>query len=208
MEESLPARSKEETMSPLNTAPDPIPQPNPVPPRNNDSNSSSKKRKQCDADIHNSAYFKILHIVQQLRPQFIEALQAPDFRNCKPSYEIRKRMKLVMDLYRHMQIEGNPIEDYESKSGSQILPGGKKLEKEHGLIQLNSILKKLPEKELPPDPLRSGEKYNDGRPKGSYIVGGSVSSKNFITFAHRNPPVYYGVTKESYRLSHSKSDER
>lgn len=74
MEESLPARSKEETMSPLNTAQDPIPRPNPVPPRNNDNNSSSssKKRKQCDADIHNSAYFKILHIVQQLRPHFIE----------------------------------------------------------------------------------------------------------------------------------------
>lgn len=113
-----------------------------------------------------------------------------------------------MDLYKHMQIEGNPIEDYESKSGSQILPGEKKLEKEHGLIQPNSVLKKLSEKELPPDPLRSGEKYDDGLPKGSYIVGGSVSSRNFITFAHRNPPVYYGVTKESYRLSHSKSDER
>lgn len=60
MEESLPVQSKE-TMSPLNTVQDPIP------PHNN-----TKKRKQCDVDIRNSAYFKILHLVQQLRPHFIE----------------------------------------------------------------------------------------------------------------------------------------
>ncbi|KAH7854101.1 hypothetical protein Vadar_010132 [Vaccinium darrowii] len=184
-------------MSPLNTVQ------NPIPPHNN-----TKKRKQCDVDIRNSAYFKILHLVQQLRPHFIEVLHTPDFRHCKPSYETRKRMKLVMDLYKHMQVEGNPIGNYESKSASQILQGEKKLEKEYldGLLQSNSVLKKLPEKELPPEP--SGENFNKCRPKGSYIVGGSVSGWNFITFAHRNPPVYCGVTKESYRLGHIMADKK
>lgn len=198
MEEAHPVQSKE-TMSPLDTVQDPIP-----PNKNN-----IKRRKQCDVDIRNSSYFKILHLVQQLRPHFIEVLQTPDFHHCKPSYEIRKRMKLVMDLYKHTQVEGNPIGNYESKSASQILPGEKKLEKERldGLLQSNSVLKKLPEKELPPEPLRSGENFNKGRPKGSYIVGGSVSGWNFITFAHRNPPVYYGVTKESYRLGRSMADK-
>lgn len=36
---------------------------------------------------------------------------------------------------------------------------------------------------------------------GSYVVGGSVSSWNFITFGGAKP-VYYGVKKDSFRSNH------
>ena len=38
------------------------------------------------------------------------------------------------------------------------------------------------------------------REEGSYIIGGSVSGWNFITFSG-SKPVYYGVQKESFRSS-------
>ncbi|XP_057469510.1 uncharacterized protein LOC130758570 isoform X2 [Actinidia eriantha] len=54
-------------------------------------NKKKNKRKRSDVDIHNSAYFKIRALVLQVRPYFVEALQTPDFCNCKAAYEIRKR---------------------------------------------------------------------------------------------------------------------
>lgn len=39
-----------------------------------------------------------------------------------------------------------------------------------------------------------------GDVKGSYVVGGSAFGWNFITFSCKDP-VYYGVTKESFRAS-------
>ena len=38
-------------------------------------------------------------------------------------------------------------------------------------------------------------------PKGSYVVGGSAFGWNFITFTGKDP-VYYGVTKETFRATY------
>ncbi|XP_057469501.1 uncharacterized protein LOC130758570 isoform X1 [Actinidia eriantha] len=156
-------------------------------------NKKKNKRKRSDVDIHNSAYFKIRALVLQVRPYFVEALQTPDFCNCKAAYEIRKRMKLMMDFYKQMQIEGNPKDEQENSTKWQPLFSETKHDKEHfdGLC-----MKKSP------------EKLSKGRwPHGSYIVGGSVSGCNFITLVNRKPPVYYGVTKESYRRSCCRSEK-
>lgn len=40
--------------------------------------------------------------------------------------------------------------------------------------------------------------------KGTYIVGGSAFGWNFITF-HGSAPVYYGKTKEAFRVRNPKS---
>ena len=42
------------------------------------------------------------------------------------------------------------------------------------------------------------QQSEDGEAPGTYIVGGSAFGWNFITFMG-NKPVYYGVTKESFR---------
>ena len=39
-----------------------------------------------------------------------------------------------------------------------------------------------------------------GEIKGTYVVGGSAFGWNFITFSGKEP-VYYGVTKESFRAA-------
>ena len=44
---------------------------------------------------------------------------------------------------------------------------------------------------------------DDAGIQGSYIVGGSVFGLNFVTF-RGSKPVYYGLTKESYRRSRKK----
>ncbi|KAE8665815.1 BR-signaling kinase 3 [Hibiscus syriacus] len=43
-----------------------------------------------------------------------------------------------------------------------------------------------------------------GEAQGTYIVGGSAFGWNFITFTG-NQPVYYGVTKESFRSAQASS---
>ncbi|KAF8412256.1 hypothetical protein HHK36_000216 [Tetracentron sinense] len=51
----------------------------------------NKKRKFDNVDIQNSNYFKILAVVKELRPYFIEVLRTPDYQNCKAAHEIQKR---------------------------------------------------------------------------------------------------------------------
>ncbi|KAK9911877.1 hypothetical protein M0R45_035759 [Rubus argutus] len=43
----------------------------------------------------------------------------------------------------------------------------------------------------------------DGEIKGAYVVGGSAFGWNFITFSGMEP-VYYGMTKESFRAQAAK----
>ncbi|XAR71713.1 hypothetical protein NMG60_11018110 [Bertholletia excelsa] len=148
--------------------------------------------KLSDVDIRDSAYFKILAHVQQLRPFFIEVLRTPDFHNCNASYEIQKRMKL----------------SHENSSSCWPLSDVEKPEIEQAdrlcHLQPKQPLKKSSKEELPHRPVSLAKVFSDDRLKGSHVVGGSVSGWNFITFINRKPAIYSGVTKESYRNRHGK----
>ncbi|KAA8539923.1 hypothetical protein F0562_026615 [Nyssa sinensis] len=203
MEETDPA-------PPPNTAQDPLPETTPAirPPPNHNS-SEKNKRKLSDVDFHDSPYFKMLALVKQIRPHFVEILQTPDFQNCKGAYEVRKKMKLLMDLYKQMHIEGNPTGKFDNMLACQPLSGEMKPEKEHldgvcGGTQVEHLQpKQVPEKsageEDPPCSFTSTGELDDGWARGSYIVGGSVFGWNYITFVNIDPPAYYGITKESHR---------
>ncbi|KAF3432980.1 hypothetical protein FNV43_RR24082 [Rhamnella rubrinervis] len=130
--------------------------------------------------------FKIRALVQQLRPHVLEVLRAPDFHNCKAADKIRKKIKLMKGLYKKTTTE--------TKKQSKVVS-----ENQH------SSHKHRPERKRKQEELTlSSDKKRmciDAGIQGSYIVGGSVLGLNFITFRGSNP-VYYGLTKESYRSSH------
>lgn len=122
-------------------------------------------------------------------------------------------MKIVMDLYKQMQIEGTRKGNFEV-SACQALSGEREPKKEKldgesrqgktpqdEQVSLQSVEKKI---SLPS--ISSEEKIEDGKPQETYIVGGSVSGWNFITYGNRRPPVYYGVTKDLWLFSPSKSE--
>ncbi|KAK0595577.1 hypothetical protein LWI29_008028 [Acer saccharum] len=177
---------------PLPQYPVPKPQPN--------------KRKLADAHCHNSAYFKIRALTRQLRPHFIQVLQTSDFRNCKAAHEIRTQMKLMVDLYNQMIDETDQHETLVSAqrplTGDNLLgkhlSGGHQERKKSGTPQPKPTLEESLEEKRQTPHFSSEEK------RKSYIVGGSVSGWNFITFLG-SKPVYYGVTKESIRSSDNKS---
>ncbi|KAK9178802.1 hypothetical protein WN943_027996 [Citrus x changshan-huyou] len=52
---------------------------------------SNKRKLAHNADLYNSAYFKIRSLARELRPHFIQVLQTPDFRNSKAANEIKLR---------------------------------------------------------------------------------------------------------------------
>ncbi|XP_057952054.1 uncharacterized protein LOC131146449 [Malania oleifera] len=216
MEENNPVQSSQThstSATPPNTEPAPLPQtaPSPPPPpqNNNNNSSGSNKRKLADVDIHSSPFYKICALVHGLRPHFLEVLRTPDLRNCKGAHEIRKQMKLVMDLYKQMTFGADSVVG--SKNGPEPLSGEDALGKQSGdgdeegekVEQLQP--KRVPEKlagKKPPT-CNSEKKAEDGQIQGSYVVGGSVFGWNFITFGGTKP-VYYGVTKELYRSNHPK----
>lgn len=100
-------------------------------------------------------------------------------------YVLHAEMKLIVDLYRQMIAETDQIEHQEGKQSKLLKP---KISPEQSLVK------------KPQTPSFSSEKKNDviGLSRESYIVGGSVFGWNFTTFS-RSKPVYYGVTKESFR---------
>ncbi|KAK9292486.1 hypothetical protein L1049_020459 [Liquidambar formosana] len=176
-----------------------------------DAHAHSNKRKLSNPDISNSSYFKIRALVHRLRPHFIEVLQTPDFRNCKAAHEIKKQMKLVMDLCKQMTMETNPksenVLERQPLSGESMLrkePQDEHLEeKRPEIFQPKQGPEKSVEKKSPPPPSAIEKTLGDGWVQGSYVVGGSVFGWNFITYKG-SKPVYYGVTKESHRGNHRK----
>ncbi|KAL5744620.1 hypothetical protein ACOSQ2_027736 [Xanthoceras sorbifolium] len=142
------------------------------------------KRKLSDddsdnADFHNSPYFKLRALARQIRPHFTEILRTPDFRNCKAALEIRMQMELMVVLYKQM-IEHRP------SAGENLLGRRFSGGREEGKESLKEKSETTPDKV--------------GQRRESYVVGGSVFGWNYITFLG-SKPVYYGVTKESFRSS-------
>lgn len=133
-------------------------------------------------------------VLSDLRPHFVEVLRTPDFRNCKSAEEIRKQVRLLMDLY--TQMTGNSVPEVQPSAA----------ENRNGQKAPEFKSKEHPEQRSskPSDnkPFQSGFASEKQRPDddGKYIVGASAFGWNFITFPG-NEPVYYGVTKESFRAA-------
>ncbi|KAJ9164182.1 hypothetical protein P3X46_023788 [Hevea brasiliensis] len=172
----------------------------PQPPR-----THSNKRKLSSVELRNSSYFKIRALVRQLRPQFIQVLQSPDFRNCKAAHELRIQMKLVMDSCKQMTMEIDPLEKFVLEcqpSSGKSMPVKQSWDRQKDR-EVPELLRHNKPSEQPAEQkthtnFNSQMKLDDRRTRKSYIVGGSVFGWNFITFGGSSP-VYYGVTKESYR---------
>eukprot|EP00257_Ricinus_communis_P000892 XP_002510778.2 uncharacterized protein LOC8277420 [Ricinus communis] len=177
--------------------------------QNPPSKAHSNKRKFTNVNLHNSSYFKVRALLRQLRPQFIQVLQAPDFRNCKASHELQIQMKHLMNLYRQMTVEIEPLEKPLPKC--QLLSAGNgfgrqswdtnQVVKSPELVQPKESSRQGADKK-PPTYFDSQVKLDDSCTRKSYIVGGSACGWNFITFKGGNP-VHCGVKKESYRNTHT-----
>ncbi|XWS46080.1 hypothetical protein CRYUN_Cryun14cG0033400 [Craigia yunnanensis] len=176
--QTAPPPSQQEPPQP----PTPTPTPAPVPPPTAPEQPASKKRplENSNDQFPNSKYFKMRLVLKDLRPQFIEVLRTPDFRNCKAADEIKEKMKLLLELYKQMTAETGMKQKPEGQP--QVVKPA--VPSENKTFQSSSVSEK--------------QQSEDGEAPGTYIVGGSAFGWNFITFMG-NKPVYYGVTKESFR---------
>ncbi|KAK2650329.1 hypothetical protein Ddye_017818 [Dipteronia dyeriana] len=172
MEESKPAEiTPTHLPNPPSDTTQTVPPPPPMlPPQ------SKKRPLENNVQIQDSKYFKMRLIVKDIRPHFLEALRTPDFRNCKASSEIQEQIKIVMEIYKQMTSERLSIT--QSMLPPDVKAAGQQFQSDV-----------VTEKQQPQD---GGETHK------SHIVGGSAFGWNFITYSGTEP-VYYGVTKESFR---------
>ncbi|ONI25314.1 hypothetical protein PRUPE_2G295600 [Prunus persica] len=159
-----------------------------------------------------SSMFKIRALVQQLRPNFIEVLQTPDFRNSEAADEIRQQMKLLMDLYKQMAKDaGDTHRKFVSETQHSTHDSDPAKENQDGKqqkhLQPRCSVEKPVQARTRSIPLSSYKKPVASQLQGSYIVGGSAFGWNFITFSG-SKPIYYGVTKEEYRSRNNTSGTR
>lgn len=151
---------------------------------NSNSNSITRKRPlENDSLSHNnSKRLKLRLLFKGLRPHFLQVLQTPEFRNCKAANEIQEQMKFLVELYKQV------------------------------ITETDSVVKKIATESRPSLP---SENKNGQNPQekasaetsditGTYVVGGSAFGWNFITFTAKDP-VYYGVTKETFRARATKA---
>lgn len=138
--------------------------------------SSKKRPLDNDSLSHHSKPLKLRLLLKDLRPHFLEVLRTPDFRSCKAANEIQEQMKLLIELYNQMITETVSV-------GKKIVT-----ERQPSLPSENKDGQNPSEK-------ASAETSDIS---GTYIVGGSAFGWNFITYSGKDP-VYYGVTKESFR---------
>ncbi|OMO78745.1 hypothetical protein CCACVL1_14141 [Corchorus capsularis] len=149
----------------------------------------------------NSKYVKMRLILKDLRPHFIEVLRTPDFRNCKAANEIKEQIKLLLELHGQITAETVSAEKCNNAPGNQSLTG--QTDKKQKPEQQPQAVKPAVSSENKGFQLSSvsvKQQSEDGEAPGTYIVGGSAFGWNFITFTG-NTPVYYGVTKEAFRIS-------
>lgn len=159
--------------------------------------TNSKKRPlDNNAQIQDSSCYKMRLVLKDLRPHFVEVLRTPDFRNCKASLEILEKIKKLMELYKQLTAETVSVkkckvlpdgqQPQEVKVAEQPQPDGVSAKpSENKSFQSNSLSTKQ-------------QTVDDGYE--SRIIGGSAFGWNFITFSG-SEPIYYGVTKESFRSS-------
>ncbi|KAE8699734.1 hypothetical protein F3Y22_tig00110570pilonHSYRG00117 [Hibiscus syriacus] len=180
--------------------------PPPQPPPTAREQPASKKRplENGNDQVQNSPYFKMRLVLKDLRPHFVEVLRAPDFRNCEAAGEIKQKTKHLVELYKQMIAS---METSNNESGGQTLQGetGMK-QKPH---EQQQVVRPAPavsskNKTFQSSGVTGKLQSEDGEAPGTYIVGGSAFGWNFITFTG-NKPLYYGVTKESFRSAQASS---
>ncbi|KAK0581120.1 hypothetical protein LWI29_010202 [Acer saccharum] len=186
MEESKPAENTPTQLPnpPPDTTQPQAPPPPALPPQ------SKKRPLENNVQIQDSKYFKMRLVVKDVRPHFLEVLRTPDFRNCKASSEIQEQIKIVMEIYKQMTSEKLSI--------TQSLQPDVKAAGQ----QFQSDV--VTEKQQPQD---GGGGGGGGETHKSHIVGGSAFGWNFITFSSTEP-LYYGVTKESFRTSQTVQEQQ
>ncbi|KAK8587987.1 hypothetical protein V6N12_022448 [Hibiscus sabdariffa] len=167
---------------------------------------ASKKRplENSNDQFQNSPYFKMRLVLKDLRPHFIEVLWTPDFRNCKAADEIKEKTKQLVELYKQMIAS---VEKSSNAPGGQTLQGETRMKQEPQ--EQPQVIKPTPavsskNKTSQSSSVSGKPQAEDGEAPGTYIVGGSAFGWNFITFTG-NKPVYYGVTKESFRIAQASS---
>ncbi|XP_050387525.1 uncharacterized protein LOC126803841 [Argentina anserina] len=180
------------------TAPPPPPH-GAIPPQNPKTQNQAdvKKRNLSNTNMEkDSPYFKIRALLQQLRPHFIEVLQTPDFRNCKAADEIQKQVKLLMALNKQMTMTTGTKKKFASEHKQHSSHNRVPAEENKDKLSIHPIQPRcthfIPEK----------KSFVSSELPRSYMVGGSVFGWNFVTFSG-GKPLYYGVTKEAYRSSHT-----
>ncbi|WCJ36659.1 hypothetical protein M5689_017846 [Euphorbia peplus] len=100
-------------------------------------------------------------------------------------------MKLLMDLYKQMDVkmESQTFSFKSSETQDRKATEALEVKQEIGEYAQKETISYI----------ESKIKVEDSQPRDSYIVSGSVFGWNFITF-RGGAPVYYGVTKESFRI--------
>lgn len=175
---------------------------------------NSRKRPLADgtASIQDSLRYKIRAVVRDLRPHFIEVLKTPEFRNCKAATDIREGMKLLIDLYKELAEQTARLESCSNgdiKPAVQQLdmkpPQAHQMDVKHAEHQVDVKPAENAPGHLPSQNGVPSNASNNNAQVTTYIVGGSAFGWNFITFNSTNH-VYYGRTKEDYRVTNPKSE--
>ncbi|KAL0913722.1 hypothetical protein M5K25_017203 [Dendrobium thyrsiflorum] len=174
-------------------------------------NASDNKRKPDNGGFHNSEYVKVRALVKELRPFFMEVLHTPDFRESKAAYEIKKRMKTMIELTKQLTETASTLKP--SKIHEQPLHGAIKEENAENKVEVNKQITQPQQSEILAASANSRivtkqkleskvlEKLGtEGFPRGSFVVGGSPVGWNFLLYP--GPKLaYYGRTKESVLAS-------
>ncbi|CAN4097412.1 unnamed protein product [Withania somnifera] len=167
----------------------------------------NRKRPLDTSKLQNSPYYKMRHIVKDLRPHVIEVLRTPDFRNCKAATEIRQQLNLLMDLYKEVMKETISPEAARDAPGLQnasvdIKEGEKPSEQQKDMKSPPEIgASTKPEGDSSQKPQAEDDAV---QVTGTYVVGGSAFGWNFITYTS-GKAIYYGRSKESFRSANVKS---
>lgn len=104
-------------------------------------------------------------------------------------------LKLLVELYK--TAETIPIVKRRHRVENLLLPGDKTQDVITDQVKPDNLFAKPSDNKLSST---GSEKLHTDNGQGSYIVGGSAFGWNFITFEGKEP-VYYGVTKESFRAA-------
>lgn len=116
-----------------------------------------------------------------------------------------------MELYRkitadtvsvstNVQQEGDPLSG-ENRDGQKLQEQPQDLKPTMEQPQQDRVFSRPSEKKILSGVVASEKQgAEDGQSLGQYVVGGSAFGWNFVTLPG-NEPVYYGVTKDSFRTS-------
>ncbi|PKU78455.1 uncharacterized protein LOC110102953 [Dendrobium catenatum] len=174
-------------------------------------NASDNKRKPDNGGFHNSEYVKVRAIVKELRPFFMEVLHTPDFRESKAAYEIKKRMKTMIELTKQLIESASTLKP--SKVHEQPLHGAAiKEENAEKKVEVNKQITQTQQSEILAASGNSrivtkqkveskvGKLGTEGASRGTFVVGGSPLGWNFLLYPGPKL-VYYGRTKASVLAS-------